>query len=257
MTEQVTIERAGGILTLALNRPEKKNAITGAMYKALYENIEAAKDDPEVRCVLIRAEGADFSSGNDVFDFAAIATGQIKPEDAGAWRLLETLAHFDKPIVAAVKGLAVGIGTTLLLHCDLVYVAEDAKLSTPFVNLALAPEAASSVILPTMIGHARAFSMFVLGEPVSGRDAAAWGLANKALPAEDVDAAARAAAELLVSRPINAVRASKRLMRDGAKIWAQMEAEGRVFNDLLFAPEAREAFTAFAERRKPDFSKVA
>jgi enoyl-CoA hydratase/carnithine racemase len=156
--------------------------------------------------------------------------------------------------VAAVKGVAIGIGATLLLHCDLVYVAEDARLSTPFVDLALAPEAGSSLLLPARIGHARAFAMFALGEALDGRAAAALGLANAALPADEVDARARQAAHRLAARPPGALLQTKRLMRDAAAIAAVMDVELEVFSQRLTSPEAREAFTAFAERRKPDFT---
>ncbi|HYE42016.1 MAG TPA: enoyl-CoA hydratase-related protein [Caulobacteraceae bacterium] len=256
MSDPILTTTTDGVLTIAFNRPEKKNAITGAMYATIADALEAAREDPAVRVVLFRSEGDSFSAGNDINDFVAIAMGG----GAGGmdvFRVLRVLAHFDKPVVAAVKGAAVGIGTTLLLHCDLVFVAEDARLSTPFVNLALAPEAASTVLLPARIGHARAFSMFALGEVVSGADAAAWGLVNQALPSHQVEgAAARAAAELAKRAP-RSLQLTKQLMRDGAALWAQMERENQAFSSQLVSPEAREAFTAFAERRPPDFSKIA
>jgi len=254
MTEPVTTSLDGGVLTIAFNRPEKKNAITGAMYTIIADAMDAAKADSAVRVLLFRGEGETFSAGNDINDFLSIAMGG--GGGMQAFRVLKGLAEFDKPVVAAVKGNAVGIGTTLLLHSDLVFVADDAKLSTPFVNLALAPEAASTILMPMAIGHQRAFAMFALGEVLSGKQAAAWGIANKALPAAEVDAAALAAARELAKRAPRSLQLTKRLMRDGAKLWAQMERENEAFGSQLTSPEAREAFTAFMERRPADFSKV-
>jgi enoyl-CoA hydratase/carnithine racemase len=254
--EHVLVDLDGGVLTVSLNRPEKKNALTDAMYEAVAQALQRAQTDKAVRVVLIRGEGESFSGGNDIGDFTAIAMGMKPPEDLAVHRVLKGLADLDKPLVCAVKGFAVGIGTTMLLNADLVFVAEDAKLSTPFVNLALAPEAASSLLMPMRIGHARAFSMFALGEVIDGKTAAAWGLANAALPVAEVDAAARKACEALVQRPINALRATKRLMRDAEALWAIMQRENAAFGAQLTTPEAREAFMAFAERRPPDFTKL-
>jgi enoyl-CoA hydratase/carnithine racemase len=256
VSEPLKAEVAGPVLVLTLNRPEKKNAITDAMYAAFAGALEAAEADKAVRAILIRAEGETFSAGNDISDFAAIATGRRGPDEISVVTLIRALAKAEKPIVAAVKGAAVGIGTTMLLHCDLVFVAEDARLVTPFADLALTPEAASSLLLPLRIGHARAFAMFALGEALSGREAAALGLANAALPAWQVDAEALKAAQALAARPIGALVQTKRLMRDAEAIWAVMQRENRVFFDRLTTPEAREAFSAFAERRPPDFSKL-
>lgn len=259
MTEHVLIEKAGGVLTLTLNRPEKKNALTRAMYQALGEAIDEAADDKDVRCVLIQANGDMFTAGNDLGDFAAVNAGDATANRAreGGNPLLAALGRARIPLVAAVHGRAVGVGVTMLLHCDLVYVAEDALLTTPFVNLALVPEAASSMLLPARIGHARAFSMFVLGEAVDGRTAAAWGIANAAVPAGELRAKARAAAEAVAARPASSVAITKALMRDPAGIAARMDEEGRHFAAQLKSPEAKEAFAAFAQKRAPDFSKVA
>jgi enoyl-CoA hydratase/carnithine racemase len=259
MTEHIRIQKSGGVLTLTLNRPEKKNALTREMYRTLGEAIDGAASDRDVRCVLIQAEGDAFTAGNDIADFAAVNAG----ESAGRViavegnPLLAALARAKTPLVAAVQGRAVGVGVTMLLHCDLVYVAEDAILSTPFVNLALVPEAASSLLLPARIGHARAFAMFVLGETIDGATAAAWGIANAALPAAKVRARARAAAEAIAAKPPAAVVKTKALMRDEAALSAQIALEGARFLEQLHSPEAREAFAAFAEKRAPDFGKVA
>lgn len=255
-TEQVITGLEGGVLSITLNRPEKKNALSDAMYGAIADALDRASRDAEVRVTLIRSEGPDFSAGNDIADFISIATGARDPHEGQVFRVLEALARFEKPLVAAVKGAAVGIGTTMLLNCDAVIVAEDARLSTPFVSLALAPEAASTLLLPRFIGHVRAFSMFALGEVIDGKTAAAWGLANAALPASGVDAAARAMAERLAKQPLGSLMHTKRLMRDGKALWAVMQQENAAFGAQLFSPEAREAFMAFAERRPPDFSKL-
>jgi len=258
VTEHVLIEKAGGVLTLTLNRPEKKNALTGEMYAALGDAIDGAPDDPKVRCILIQANGDMFTAGNDLSDFAAANRGETPAgERRGGTALITALARAKTPIVAAVQGRAVGVGVTMLLHCDLVYIAEDALLTTPFVNLALVPEAASSILLPARIGHARAFSMFVLGEAVNGRQAADWGIANAALPAGEVQARARAAAEAVATRPPASVGITKQLMRDSARYLARIEEEGAHFGAQLRSPEAKEAFAAFAEKRQPDFGKIA
>jgi enoyl-CoA hydratase/carnithine racemase len=259
MTEHVLIEKSGGVLTLTLNRPEKKNALTRAMYQALGDAIDQAEHDRDVRCVLIQANGDIFTAGNDLGDFAAVNAGDTTANQAreGGNPLLAALGRAKTPLVAAVHGRAVGVGVTMLMHCDLVYVAEDALLTTPFVNLALVPEAASSMLLPARIGHARAFAMFVLGEAVDGKTAAAWGIANAAVPAAELRAKARAAAEAVAARPASSVVITKALMRDGEAIAARMDEEGRHFAAQLKSPEAKEAFAAFAEKRAPDFSKVA
>ncbi len=256
MTDHVTTDLSGGVLSLTLNRPDKRNAITDAMYAAMADALDGAVTDKAVRVVLLRAEGEAFSGGNDIGDFMAQRGAGVMTGDLSVFRLLKALAHFEKPIVAAVKGVAVGIGTTILLHADLVFVAEDAKLSTPFVNLGLAPEAASSLLLPLRIGHARAFAMFALGDAVDGKTAAAWGLANAALPASEVDRAAHDAAVALTRRPPGSLVVTKRLMRDAEMIWSIMREEGAVFHERLQSPEAAEAFAAFAQRRAPDFSKA-
>jgi enoyl-CoA hydratase/carnithine racemase len=257
MTEHVRSEKSNGILTLTLNRPEKKNALTRAMYQALGEAIDAAEHDPDVRCVLIQSEGDLFTAGNDLADFAAVSNGQS--EDAGRPGenpLLVALSRAKTPLVAAVQGKAVGVGVTMLLHCDLVFVADDASLTTPFVNLALVPEAASSLLLPARIGHTRAFAMFVLGEAVDAHKAVAWGIANAVVPRAELRARARAAAEAVAERPPAAVVITKALMRDPEALQKRLDVEGAHFVAQLGSPEAREAFAAFAQKRAPDFSRL-
>jgi len=255
MSEHVRITTEDGVLRLTLTRPEKKNSLTQPMYTTLANALTRAETDASVRVVLLDAEGDAFTAGNDLADFAAVASGKLDRNAMTTVQFLDALAHARKPLVAAVNGLAVGIGVTMLLHCDLVFVAEDAKLSTPFVNLALVPEAASSVLLQARIGYARAYAMFALGEPIDGRTAAAIGLANAALPAGEVRGAALAAAKKLASKPLGALQATKQLMRDGAAIAAVMKKESEIFGARLSSPETKEALQAFAEKRPPDFSK--
>lgn len=254
MTDHVRTELTDGVLTVALSRPEKKNAITQAMYAALAEATRRARDDDAVRVILFRGEGDSFSAGNDIADFIAIgASGEGQLTDAPVFHFLKALADLDKPAVAAVRGRAVGIGLTLLLHCDMVVVAEDALLSAPFVNLALAPEAASSTLLPHVLGHQRAFEVFALGEPIDGRTALTWGLANRAVPAEQVEVVARELAENLAARAPNSIRKTKALMRDAERLWTLMQAEGEAFGAQMRSPEAMEAFMAFSQKRAPNF----
>ncbi len=255
MSEVVLKSLDAGVLRLTLNRPEKKNAITQAMYQALAEAMEEAARDSAVRAVLFLGAGDSFCAGNDIGDFIAIASGGTAPAEMSVFRFLKAMAEFDKPVVAGVRGRAVGIGVTLLLHCDMVVVADDALLSVPFVNLALAPEAASSILLPAVIGHQRAFEMIALGEPITGDHAFAWGLANRAVASGDVEAVAQRLAEALASRAPGSLRATKRLMRDAAALWAKMQSEGEAFGAQMLSAEAMEAFTAFAQKRAPDFSR--
>ena len=257
MTEHVRCQQSGGVLTLTLNRPDKKNALTRAMYQALADAIDGTADDSATRCILFEAEGDAFTAGNDLGDFAAInrtaqAGSRIEPHTNP---LLAALARTTTPLVAAVQGRAVGIGTTMLLHCDLVFLADDALLSTPLVNLALVPEAASSLLLPARIGHARAFAMFVLGEPVNATTAVSWGLANAVCPRAELRSRAKMAAETVAARPVAAVRRTKTLMRDAALLTARMELERHHFSAQLASAEAKEAFAAFAEKRVADFTK--
>jgi enoyl-CoA hydratase/carnithine racemase len=256
MTDHIKIENDGGVLTLTMARPDKKNALTNAMYGALADAIEGAETDPNVRVVLIRGEGDMFTAGNDVGEFAVIAAGGSRGERHVS-RFLQALARSSRPLIAAVQGRAVGVGTTMLLHCDLVVLADNALLSTPFVNLALVPEAASSLLMPLRIGYARAFEMFALGEPVDANSALAWGLANRVVPLDRLHAEASALAVRLARQPAGAVSTTKRLMRNPELLMAQIGAESEKFAERLQTVEAREAFTAFAERRPPDFLKLA
>ncbi len=253
----IRTEHSDSILSLIFDRTDKKNAITDAMYGALADALVAAESRADVRVVLFRAAGDSFTAGNDLADFARAGSRPIEPgHKQNVERFLEALARCSRPVVAAVQGNAVGVGTTLLLHCDYVLVAENAKLVTPFVNLALVPEAASSHLLPARIGHVRAFAMFALGEPLSARQAVEAGVANQCVPVDELQAAAWDVAQRLARQPLAAVMATKRLMRNADAVVAQMGVEGRLFQQQLRSAEAREAFAAFAERRKPDFQKL-
>lgn len=253
MSEQVIIDQAGGVVTLTLNRPEKKNALTDAMYAALADAMAAAEADPSVRVIAFRGAGDLFCAGNDIGDFLAAASADIGA--ANVFRFIRLLGSAGKPLVAGVQGRAVGIGTTMLLHCDHVVLGEDAQLSTPFVGLGLVPEAASSLILPALIGQQRAFAMLAMGEPMGAAEALATGLANAVVPKAQLDEAMHAATARIAALPPGAVQATKALMRDRAAVAAKMEAEIEIFAQRLQSPEAREAFTAFLQKRAPDFSQ--
>jgi enoyl-CoA hydratase/carnithine racemase len=255
MSDLVNVALESGVLTVTLARPDKKNALTNDMYGALADALERAETDTAVRAVLLQGDGDSFTAGNDLADFAKISQGA--KGERHVTRFLANLASATRPLVAAVQGNAVGVGTTMLLHCDLVFLATTAKLITPFVNLALVPEAASTWLLPQRIGYARAYAMFALGEPVDAQTAFSFGLANAVVAPEELRAKARAAAEALTKRPLGSLIHTKKLMRDAELIKAQMARESQIFSERLMSAEAREAFAAFAEKRPPDFSKIA
>ena len=242
-----------GVATIEIARPEKKNAITGAMYRQMADALDAAKADAAVRAVLITGQPGIFTSGNDIEDFM-----QRPPRttESPAFVFMRALMGCDKPVIAAVTGAAIGIGTTLLLHCDFVYVSDEARLAMPFVSLGLVPEFASSLIVPQLMGNVRAGEKLLLGDPFTGADAVDCGIANAVLPASEVVNHARRIAERFNALPPGAVRESKRLMRSACARLATetIAAEGEVFGKRLRSPEAQEAFSAFFQKRKPDFS---
>jgi enoyl-CoA hydratase/carnithine racemase len=250
----IRAETLRGVRTLEINRPEKKNALTFAMYDALTEQLNVVAADRSIRAVLITGQPGVFTSGNDLQDFM-----QHPPsaEDSSVVRFMHALRACEKPVIAAVTGAAVGIGVTMLLHCDLVYVSDDARLAMPFVTLALVPEFAVSLLLPRLIGHVRAAEKLLLGEPFTGTEAVAMGIANASLPAGDVLAHARRMAERFNTLPPDAVRETKRLMRAAMKenVAHAIASENATFYERLRSPEAREAFEAFFQKRAPDFSK--
>jgi enoyl-CoA hydratase/carnithine racemase len=254
MAEPILVEKSNQLLVLTLNRPEKKNALTRDMYRTLAAHINDANADTDVRCVLLQANGDMFTAGNDLQDFAAFNSSST-PANEHDNPFILALGTARKPLVAAVNGLAVGVGLTMLLHCDMVFLSEDAALTAPFVNLALVPEAASSMLLPLRIGYARAFEVLVLGEAVPARRAVEWGLANRAVPLADLRNVARAAALAIASRAPSAVLATKHLMRDATALRRRMDMESDHFMRQLRSPEFKEAYTAFSERRAADFSQ--
>lgn len=252
MSGTVDITQDGGVMTLLMNRPDKKNALTDAMYGAMVEGMESAEADTSVRVVTIRGAGDLFCAGNDIGDFLQ-SSGNVG--ESNVFRFIRLLGTFAKPLVAGVQGHAVGIGTTMLLHCDYVVLAEDAMLSTPFTGLGLVPEAASSLLMPATIGHPRAFAMLAMGERMDASEAVAMGLANVIVSNADLDASVAQAAVRIAALPPGSVQATKALMRDPARVAAKMKAETDIFAKRLQSEEAREAFTAFMEKRKPDFSR--
>jgi len=256
MTEEtILLRRDDAVLEIRFNRPAKKNAITNAMYGAMADALENAAADKGVRAILFTAEGDLFTAGNDLTDFAQQNTGAFEgPRHVE--RFLTRMIEAEKPIVAAVRGNAVGVGATMLLHCDLVYIAETARLITPFVDLGLVPENASSLTLPERIGHARAFQLLGLCEPMHGRDAVACGIANAASPAAEVEPRARAAARTLAKKAPESLRLTKNLMRNRPALMARMTEESAIFGQRLKSPEAAEAFAAFLQKRPADFSKL-
>ena len=252
----MTIKTAtlNGVATIEIARPEKKNALTSAMYLAMADALNAATADGSVRAVLITGQPGIFTSGNDIEDFMQRAPGA---GDVPAVVFMKALLACDKPVVAAVTGAAIGIGTTLLLHCDFVYVSDEARLAMPFVSLGLVPEFASSLIVPQLMGHARAAEKLLLGEPFTAADAVECGIANAVLPAGEVVMHARRIAERFNALPPGAVREAKRLMRR-PQAQAKLETiavESESFARGLRSPEAKEAFSAFFQKRKPDFSQ--
>jgi enoyl-CoA hydratase/carnithine racemase len=252
--ELIHTGRSGAVLRIEFNRPEKKNAITAAMYGALADTLVAADADDAVRVVLICGKPDVFTSGNDLSDFLA---NPPRGEDGAPFRFLRVISHFGKPVVAAVSGAAIGIGTTLLLHCDLVYAAIGTRFALPFVNLGLVPEAASSFLLPRLAGWPRAAELLLLGEPFSAEKAREIGLVNEVVAPGELLATAMATAQKLAQKPPGALRLAKSLMKDGliAQVEQAMSREGKIFAGRLNSPEAKEAFSAFLEKRQPDFSR--
>src|SRR3954468_11154815 len=250
MTDHVIVTDEGPIRTIRMTRPEKKNALTFAMYDVMAEAIETASGASPICCVLICGAPGAFSAGNDLGDFMKAAMGGEGLGDS-IMRFLYSLARAERPLVAAVQGVAVGIGTTMMLHCDYAVAASDARFSTPFVALGLVPEAASSLIAPRLMGHRRAFELLVMGKPLSGEDAKACGLVNQVVPAAEVEAEAMKAAQAIAALPPEGVAISRRLMKGAPdEIVRRMDEESSTFRKRLGSPEARAAFTAFLSRKK-------
>jgi enoyl-CoA hydratase/carnithine racemase len=254
MTDLIRVDTDERITRIQLNRPEKKNALTQAMYVALVEAIAAAEADPAVRVLLVHGSESAFTAGNDIGDFLA---GFPMGEESPVRRFLHALALAPKPVVAAVNGAAVGVGTTMLLHCDLVYCGRGARFQLPFVNLGLVPEAGSSYLLPAIMGHRHAAKLLLLGEPFGAEEAHAAGIVNRVVPDGDVLETALQAARTLAAKPPAALRIAKSLLkgRQWETLRAVMDEEAAHFAERLRSPEASEALQAFVERRQPDFSR--
>jgi enoyl-CoA hydratase/carnithine racemase len=253
MTTEILSNIEAGVMTITLNRVDKKNSITAAMYATLADTLEAASADANVRAVVIQGHETIFSAGNDIADFL---NHPPSGQDAPVFRFLRNISSFAKPIVAAVCGPAVGIGTTLLLHCDLIYAGDNAAFSMPFVNLGLCPEAASSLLVPQLMGYPRAAEALLLGEPFMAETALEIGLINRIVPPSEATALAQQQARKLAAKPLSSLIETKRLMKKGnaVAVAERMGEEGASFGRMLVAPAAREAFTAFMEKRRPDFS---
>jgi enoyl-CoA hydratase/carnithine racemase len=252
----VEVERNGAVLQIAINRPEKKNALTAEMYSTLADAFDQAEADPAVRVILLYGRGDAFTAGNDLEDFMKKPwKGQAVPP---AVRFIRTVAMARKPLVAAAQGLAVGVGTTILLHCDLVYAAEDTRFMMPFINLGIVPEAAATVLLPLLIGRQRAAELFFLSTPLTAKRAYEIGLVNAVVASDALLATASRAAQQLSEKPPAAVLACKDLMKRAfhAEVERALAEEVAVISQQLDSPETREALQAFLEKRKPDFSRL-
>ena len=244
-----------GVMTITFNRLDKKNSITSAMYAEMADALAAAAADDAVRVLVFQGHETIFSAGNDIGDFLHQPPAT---QDAPVFRFLRNLSGFAKPVVAAVCGPAVGIGTTMLFHCDLVYAGDNAAFSLPFVNLGLCPEAASSLLVPQMMGYHRAAEALLMGEPFMAEAALEVGLVNRVVPPTEATGIALAQARKLAAKPMTSLIATKRLMKQGqaAQIAQQMAEEAETFGRMLREPAAKEAFGAFMDKRRPDFSKL-
>ena len=254
-TADILSHTDAGVMTLTINRVDKKNSITSAMYTTLADALAAASADAAVRAVVIQGHETIFSAGNDIGDFLNKPPSK---QDSPVFRFLRGISTFPKPIVAAVCGPAVGIGTTMLLHCDLIYAGDNAAFSMPFVNLGLCPEAASSLLVPQLMGYPRAAEALLLGEPFMAESALEMGLINRIVPPAEVNALAQRQAQKLAAKPISSLIETKRLLKksNAPALAERMAEEGDSFGRMLAEPAAREAFTAFMQKRKPDFSAV-
>jgi enoyl-CoA hydratase/carnithine racemase len=252
MSEHVRIDSSGGVLAITLARPERRNAITIAMYAALADAIERAQDDAALRLITLSGEGEDFTAGNDLADF--LAAMPRDGEEIAVWRLLRALAANELPLIAAVHGNAIGIGTTLLLHCDLVLAEEGTRFSLPFVDLGLVPEAASSLLLPRLAGRRRAARYLLLAEPFGPEEAREWGLVSEILERGKLDDALARTVAVLLAKPAEALRLTQKLLRHGAsdELLERFELENGHFAERLQSAEVKEAITAFFEKRRPE-----
>jgi enoyl-CoA hydratase/carnithine racemase len=261
MTQEIQIRIEDGVQVIRFLRADKKNAFTGPMYNAMSEALDAAETNDAVAAHVFIGSGGVFSAGNDINDFLrraqAVTSGDGKGMPAPSLDFIRRLPKVTKPMIAAVDGLAIGIGTTMLLHCDLVYATPAASLRTPFLDLGLIQEAGSTITAPARIGYPRAFELICLGEPFSAERALAAGIVNAIVPADKLEETAMKAAKRLAAKPRQALMTSRRLLRQGHEaISAMMDEEAKAYQTLMSSPEAREAFTAFLEKRPPDFAKA-
>jgi len=254
MTEHIKTESHGRVLVLRIDRPDKKNAFTQAMYAAAAEAIQHAAQDKQVRVLLIAGVPGAFSAGNDIQDFL---NAPLADPDAPVLRFMRALCECPKPVVAAVNGVAIGIGSTLLLHSDLVYAGQSARFQFPFVNIGICPEYASTYLLPRIMGHVRAAELTFFGEPFTAQTAREYGLVNAVLPEAEVEAHALERAQRLAQQPPNALRVTKKLLKrwTSQTVMDAIKIEAEHFGPMLRQAEALEALTAFMQKRKPDFSK--
>ncbi len=257
MTQEVLTHLSGGIFTIQMNRPEKKNAITRNMYNLLAEGLQTADKDDAARVVVLCGTGGVFSSGNDIGDFQVRARNKADSPPPTTVDFFEAVLSLRKPLIAAVQGYAIGIGTTMLLHCDMVYAGKNAMFSLPFVNLGLCPEFGSSYVLPAMAGHHKAAELFLLGERFSPEEAQSVGIVNRIFDDDKLMDEVMAIAAKLAAKSPAALMATKQLMKANAArtVRHAIEEDGAMFAKLLSGAEAQEAFLAFAEKRAPDFSK--
>jgi len=261
MTQEIEIKVQDGVQVIRFLRADKKNAFTGPMYNAMSEALDASEKNDAIACHVFIGSGGVFSAGNDINDFMrraqANAAGDGKGIPAPSLDFIRRLPKVTKPMIAAVDGLAIGVGTTMLLHCDLVYASPTASLRTPFLDLGLIQEAGSSLTAPERMGYPRAFELICLGEPFSAERALQAGLINAIVPAEQLEATALKAARRLAAKPRQALMTSRRLLRQNhPQISAMIDEEASNYVALMRSPEAREAFTAFLEKRPPDFAKA-
>jgi enoyl-CoA hydratase/carnithine racemase len=253
--DDIVTERSGGVLRVVLNRPAKKNAMTSGMYVVLADIFNDAAKEQGIRVVLWHGAGDSFCAGNDVEDFLRNPPG---PGESPQARLMNALADFEKPLVAAVQGAAIGGGTTMLTHCDFVYAGESAKFQMPFINLALVPEFGSSCTIPARIGHIRASELILLGLPFDAKRAADLGFVTQVVADQNLLATATETARNLAAKPAGALQASKRLMKQSFReqLKKAMKAENEEFSTQVRSEDAKEALTAFLEKRRPDFAKT-
>jgi enoyl-CoA hydratase/carnithine racemase len=255
MTAEIIVTRVGTVQVVRICRPDKKNALTQPMYAALCDAIEAGDADPGIRVHVLFGSGGVFTAGNDIADFLASATGAGGP-GREVLRFIRLLPLIKKPVLAAVDGIAIGIGTTLLFHCDLVYATPNSTFATPFLDLGLVPEAGSSLLMPRVMGYQRAFEMLVMGSTFTAEHGRDSGFINAIVPVAELEATAMRAAEHLAAKPPESLAIARRMLRgDVAAVSARVDDEAVAFAQRLKSPEAREAFQAFAEKRVPSFVK--